>query len=233
MDIKTKIISFANMKGGVSKTTLTTIFANYVHNETDKSIIVIDCDNKQANLMSIREKDIRAGADPKYLYPLNTVPSTEFYEKIEMYIGEVDYILVDLPGTVMQEGVIEVYAMLDYLFVPTNITDNDLNSTVAFLSDFQQYINQRRVDNNMPETVVHGVLSKVNVSTKLFKEFYNETRKELPLRFLDSYIPYSEVSFGHNVSTAGTYNYFQGKGANEVNLTEAFCKEVFRIINEN
>lgn len=43
---KTIIITFANQKGGVGKTTLCTLFANYLVAK-GKSVIVVDCDGQQ------------------------------------------------------------------------------------------------------------------------------------------------------------------------------------------
>ena len=43
---KSVVITFANQKGGVGKTTLCTLFANYLAAK-GKSLLVVDCDGQQ------------------------------------------------------------------------------------------------------------------------------------------------------------------------------------------
>ena len=57
------IITFANQKGGVGKTTLCTLFANYLVNR-GKRTIVIDCDGQQT-IFEKRKADYKKYPDQK------------------------------------------------------------------------------------------------------------------------------------------------------------------------
>ena len=60
------IITFANQKGGVGKTTLCTLFANYLVNR-GKRTIVIDCDGQQT-IFEKRKADYKKYPDQKEKY---------------------------------------------------------------------------------------------------------------------------------------------------------------------
>ena len=52
-------ISIANQKGGVGKSTLTTIIANLLHFEHGYTIAVVDCDSPQASTADLRDFEIK------------------------------------------------------------------------------------------------------------------------------------------------------------------------------
>ena len=55
------VVSFVSQKGGSGKTTLTTLFANYLQSTSKKTnlkIAVIDCDNEQNSLYNMRQNDV-------------------------------------------------------------------------------------------------------------------------------------------------------------------------------
>ena len=63
------IITFANQKGGVGKTTLCTLFANYLVAK-GKRTIVIDCDGQQT-IFEKRKADHKKYSDFKEPYPIS------------------------------------------------------------------------------------------------------------------------------------------------------------------
>ena len=56
--MENKIIVFANQKGGVGKTTICTLFANYLA-QKNKDVLVIDAD-LQKSIFTQREMDVQA-----------------------------------------------------------------------------------------------------------------------------------------------------------------------------
>lgn len=55
-----KYISIASQKGGVGKSTITTIVASLLHYTMGKNIAIIDCDYPQHSLCKLRERDLNA-----------------------------------------------------------------------------------------------------------------------------------------------------------------------------
>ena len=50
---KTRFVAFATQKGGIGKSTITALVANYFHNVKGFNVAVIDCDEPQYNLADL------------------------------------------------------------------------------------------------------------------------------------------------------------------------------------
>ena len=50
-------ISFSTQKGGVGKSTLTTLIASVLHYRLGYNVLIIDCDFPQHSLTNMRERD--------------------------------------------------------------------------------------------------------------------------------------------------------------------------------
>ena len=56
---KTLKISFSTQKGGVGKSTMTTLLASVLHYRLGFNVLVLDCDFPQHSLTNMRERDKR------------------------------------------------------------------------------------------------------------------------------------------------------------------------------
>ena len=63
-------ISIANQKGGVGKSTLTTIIANLLHFEHGYTVAVVDCDSPQASTADLRDFEIKVIRNSPYFNEL-------------------------------------------------------------------------------------------------------------------------------------------------------------------
>ena len=54
---KETFVAFATQKGGVGKSTVTALVANYVHNVMGHNVAVIDCDEPQHSIAGLRDKE--------------------------------------------------------------------------------------------------------------------------------------------------------------------------------
>lgn len=60
MNTKTpKFVSFSTQKGGVGKTTFTTLVASVLHYRMGYNVVVMDCDYPQYSLSRMREQDLK------------------------------------------------------------------------------------------------------------------------------------------------------------------------------
>ena len=48
-------VAFATQKGGIGKSTVTALVANYLHNEKGHNVAVVDCDAPQHSIHGLRE----------------------------------------------------------------------------------------------------------------------------------------------------------------------------------
>jgi chromosome partitioning protein len=130
------IVTFANQKGGVGKTTLCVTFANYLVTKGVRAV-VIDCDF-QHSIMKCRKADIKK-------YGENAVPydvlAYEANDKQAMTVlmeklhndPSIDVVLMDSPGSLKAEGLIPMFVNSDIIVVPFHYDLVTVPSTASFL----------------------------------------------------------------------------------------------------
>jgi len=220
----TKIVAFVNQKGGVGKSTLTSVVANYLHFEKNQEMntIVIDAD-PQKTLTKLRASDLdEKGIDNERLYKLINIEANSIKDNLEMLAGY-DVVFLDLPGTVMQKGIVEAYSLIDLILIPTALSRADIDSTMEFYEIIKDKIMPLREEYGLISGNIWGVLNRVKTNTIEYKEFL-QAKDELPFKFLETCIQESHVTFQREASTYIPYN---------EEKTESFCKEVLsKIIGE-
>lgn len=195
-----KIISFTSEKGGVGKSTLNLMLANYIAYMTDYSVALIDCD-KHKSLAYIREKDINErGYDPDELYEFMHIDSEDLPNHIEVIRDAFDFVIIDLPGTTEQDGMYVIFATIDYFFIPVALSEIEVGPTNEFYQFLINDVKPLREQHGY-ETNINGVLNKVNSSTIETKKFI-EGDHEYEFEFLKNVI-HDTVDLKRNVSTAG------------------------------
>lgn len=135
----TKVISFANLKGGCGKSTITALVANSLSQDNEKKILVLDCD-LQLSLTAIRNKLIREqGRDFQFSYDLISVNIAEIKtELVKFYKSKkYDYIFVDIPGilniSATDEDHIKNFLFLcDHVFIPVKPRYLDIKSSAIY-----------------------------------------------------------------------------------------------------
>lgn len=137
-----KIILFANQKGGVGKTTLCGLFSNFLVAK-GVPILVVDADLQQT-LMGIREGDLDElkrkypEADPQsfihYYIKGVSLQDKETTHQTMATLRATDFTtIIDTPGSLSQDGFIEVLANADYIICPYLFDLNTIRSTRTFI----------------------------------------------------------------------------------------------------
>lgn len=189
--MEAKIIAVGNLKGGVGKSTLTSIYATYIHNILKEPVVVIDADDLQHTIETIRKEEINAGADESILFPVLPSNSIDAPDWVGKLIDDFKFIFIDLPGNLKQEGVIKSLLMADVIIIPTSLSREDLDSTGKFINILQNEIIPKRKEKGF-DTEVFGILYKVRKRGKEYKEFAEEIQN-MPIRFFNEVVPNSEV----------------------------------------
>lgn len=226
-----KVICMGNQKGGVGKSTMTSFLANYLFEQyKEKRVIVIDSDDLQNTLYKIREEELdvleEQGHDRNELikryYPIVRINSKDLPSQIDALVEEYDYVLIDLPGNLKQEGVVTAYSFVDHLFVPTRPTKVDIDSTIDFFTFFHKNIVPIRNQAEL-RTTYYMFFNMVKVNTTDFKEAIEE-RDSMDIPILKAYITDSVPTFQSKVSTLYSYKNSRYGGYDE------FFNEVLEII---
>ncbi len=184
------IVSFQNQKGGCQKTTLTKIIATIFHYTVPNiRVAVIDAD-AQHNIALRRARDIdeinhneslkrRLDAlteanGNKSLYPIfsASLSNHEVVPGIDKLIKE-DYnlIFIDLPGSLMEEGINEIVPRLNFIFTPISSDFESVESSLQYITKLRQFMNQSNDHNILNHSVLFTKYSNNENSTdaKRFK----------------------------------------------------------------
>ena len=198
------VVSFVNQKGGSGKSTLTAIYANWLFTTGKKfnlRIAVVDCDNQQATLASLRERELGETSKKRNeLYTIIRMPSEAFADRLEDLQNSYDIILVDLPGNMEQNGVMAIYHLIDVSFIPFKLTGGDIDGTIKFWDRYSKVIEER--EKLGFKTIVKGIANDVTVNTAEFKDFNADggVKDNLPFEVLDVYVRH-RAEFGRYSTT--------------------------------
>lgn len=135
------IITFANQKGGVGKTTLCVTFANYLVKK-NMPVIVIDCDS-QESLAQRRQSDLNRYETEDVTIPYEVLPfSLTNEDALYNFIGNIRktrcVALFDSPGNLKQQGLVTLFANSDYIICPYHYDRTTIPSTATFIAFLQK-----------------------------------------------------------------------------------------------
>lgn len=152
---KTKFVAFATQKGGIGKSTITALVANYIHNVKGFNVAIIDCDEPQHNIADLRDEELdlikssdyfktqaceyfkKLGKKSYCVMRSNALNALDDAERVmEDSDVEPDFIFFDMPGTIKSEGVLKTLSQMDYIFVPVSADRFVIESALGFVQLF-------------------------------------------------------------------------------------------------
>lgn len=163
---KTLFIAFSSQKGGVGKSTFTTLIASALHYRHGNNVAVYDADFPQHSLVKMRERDLKIVMENETLKKLafkqfNTINKKAYpiiqhrteglleaaHEFIEISEINYDVIFFDLPGTVNTPGILNSLAEMDHIFTPITADRFIMESTLIFTQLMQDVIMKKEQTN--------------------------------------------------------------------------------------
>lgn len=152
---KTRFVAFATQKGGIGKSTITALVANYFHNVKGYNVAVIDCDEPQYNLADLRDEELELIKSSDYFkaqacehfkklgkksFSVTRSNAVNALDDAETVLNEteikLDFIFFDMPGTIKNEGVMKTLSQMDYIFVPVSADRFVVESAMSFMQLF-------------------------------------------------------------------------------------------------
>ncbi len=172
-------LSFFSVKGGTGKTVFNMMFASFLKYILGKRVLVLDFDGPEYNLSYSRKREmdtirgLSEEIDESMLYPIDEVRdiSKENIQGIAKTLknieDEVDYVIMDFPGSFLPNDAICLLAMediLDAVIIPLELDGINIASSKALAELFQE---------NGQKTLIF--LNKVHGKEK--QELYDELRE--------------------------------------------------------
>jgi CobQ/CobB/MinD/ParA nucleotide binding domain. len=218
-------VAFENPKGGSGKSTLTAIFAAYLHAIGQKdglTVGVIDIDDTQNNLGGMRHRESQLDSSGEDEYTIMNISSSEVLSQVDYLKEAFDIILIDFPGNLKQDGIIETLHLVDVIIIPFEVNDMSLAPTLQFYEIYSNILETRK--KNGYETTVKGVPNRVSPNVKEYKDLL-DNKDSLPFELLNNHVKESKVEFQRKISTISTYYQYSA--------AEAFCDEVLDLITSH
>lgn len=153
MDTKKQplFIAFSSQKGGVGKSTFTTLIASLLHYRLGYHVAVFDCDFPQHSLIQMRSRDMSSimsnevykklahkqfTSINKKAYPVVQHRADGVQDAVAQYLQSspvpVDVVFFDLPGTVNSAGILKTLAGMHHIFTPIIADRVVMESTLIF-----------------------------------------------------------------------------------------------------
>ena len=130
------IVTFANQKGGVGKTTLCVTFANYLVTEGVR-VVVVDCDF-QHSIIKCRNSDLKKYGAETVPYSVLAKDATDKDGMISL-MGQlhndpsIEVALIDSPGSLKAGGLPPIFVNSDIIVVPFHYDLVTVPSTAGFI----------------------------------------------------------------------------------------------------
>lgn len=252
------IVTIANQKGGVGKSTLTALMATALHHLADFSLAVIDCDN-QGTLLKMRDYDLsnielmkkeyeekKAKGEEVYLpvgidkapYPIFKADVENLLPMVKKYALEYDLIFLDVPGmldfggqnnTYTKSMMQNIYTASDLVIVPLTPSRVDVESSQDFI-DYSSRIAQLREKVGLSLKLC----SIINMASRTTENSYlEEVAKTEGLHLFKTRIR-DLVRYKRNVSTIiPLHNLYDGEEDETYLLAGELFNELENIIDSN
>ncbi|MCM1337408.1 MAG: ParA family protein [Candidatus Amulumruptor caecigallinarius] len=190
------IITFANQKGGVGKSTLCAMFATYV-SSLGYPVRVVDCDG-QTTIALIRKKELstsdgeEAPAAEPYAIDVHQLKDPQSTQAmIASLVNFEGVVMIDAPGNLKEAGLVPIFANSDFIICPFTLDKISIVSTATFVvlinrlrATIGEVFKTRTIFvPNRVDGRVGTAAEKKNISaTKLHLSHYGDISPEIGLR---------------------------------------------------
>ena len=244
-------IAVSSQKGGIGKSTVTTVLANYLHNVAGYNVGILDCDHPQHSILGSRNRELqRVQEDGKLKTQLcealrkagkgaflimDATPMSAVSQADSLVRKEtLDILFFDMPGTLQSQGVLTTLAAMDYIFIPVSADPYVTESALQFACIFRDRLMNTGAAQTK-EIVLFWTMMDRRERTDIY-EAYTHAIHKMGFRILDAALPDSkrfrrELSDSQKSALRSTLippdnAVLKGSGIREL------AQEIINIINE-
>jgi len=200
-------VAISSQKGGIGKSTVTTVLANYLHNVAGYNVGILDCDHPQHSILGSRKRELQRIQDDERLKaqlcealrktgkgaflimdatPMNAVSQAESLIEKE----PLDILFFDMPGTLQSHGVLTTLAAMDYIFIPVSADPYVTESALQFACIFRDKL-MNTGSAHTKEIVLFWTMMDRRERTDIY-DAYTHVIHKMGFRILDAALPDSK-----------------------------------------
>jgi chromosome partitioning protein len=163
-------IVFGNQKGGVGKSTLCVLMANYLTLEKKKEVLVFDMDMQKS--ISERRPADKASTNSPMPYEIVAMEMEDYPKFSEdlKSLGEV-FALIDLAGSIHNDHIIPIIQEADYVLCPFDYEQTVFASTLTF-AKIVKYLSPKTslffIPNRIKASINYDLQATVDTELKKF-----------------------------------------------------------------
>jgi len=157
------IILFANQKGGVGKSTLAVLFANYLSLVQNKEVVIFDMDNQRSIYNKVQAAQV---LENKPLYEVEAAEIEQFSTINEIVREKEELItILDVAGNIENDSLIPIFKGIDLIICPFAYDEFSVGATIDF-AEVVRTLNEKAnivfVPNRIKTNVKYETLESVN-----------------------------------------------------------------------
>ena len=131
--MKNRIVVFANQKGGVGKSTLCMLFADYLAWKK-QDVCIIDTDlQKSITMQRKKDRELFEQEDPYTIQDFDVTDPETMQQLMDSARETEGYVLFDSPGNISEDGLIPMFTSADFIICPYEYEEKTLDSTGMFV----------------------------------------------------------------------------------------------------
>lgn len=175
------IITLANQKGGVGKTTMVLLLANWLAKEGHR-VLVLDADRQQS-VVSQRQSDEKNFPNESFPYDVLRMSLEGSQEELFRTLEELDnnnpglYILIDTPGNLSENGLVPCLLQAKVIICPFQFERKSLDSTGTFIVVLQRLLESARRNTWCPHTIFVPNCVKLGTGTKEERKAFEQVQE--------------------------------------------------------
>ena len=163
------ICLFGNQKGGVGKSTLTVLAANYLSLAKNWPVTIIDMDYQQSISQKFEKAKVLENDEPYDVLPANLESFPPLIPVLTK--NKKEAILIDLPGKLDDDGLLPVFKSAELVICPFAYDEFTFESTVLFsvvLKKINPAVEVVFIPNRIKANVKFEIMGEVNEQLSKF-----------------------------------------------------------------
>ena len=174
-------ILVANQKGGVGKSTITTLLANYLVLEKKEKVLLIDLDFQDTVYQRwVRDTETYKNEPLYEVMKMDIQDYTDYAKGIAELKSEV-HLLLDMPGRLDDDKILEIVKDADLIICPTNYEQSVFESSF-FFAEVVRTVNEKVELFFVPSRVLSTVKYNMEKAVVEALEPYGKITPKIPER---------------------------------------------------